>query len=142
MSSCAPGSGVRPPRLKENVLLTPRLLIAKFRSREGNRGVFFLISVSSFTDNPSSQTILSGHSRTRGYIDLGQLDSKVKSFRPLLIKRLPLPRSSVFNGRLIVGKQTRSVLPYELEIRGTIRGAMVSGNESGWKRLDLRRRQH
>lgn len=52
------GNGVRPPRLKENVLLTPRLLIAKFRSREGNRGVFFLISVSSFTDNPSSQTML------------------------------------------------------------------------------------
>lgn len=70
MSSCGPGNGVRPPRLKENVLLTPRRLIAKFRSLEGNRGVFFLISVSSFTDNPSSQTIVTESTRERAAVSI------------------------------------------------------------------------
>lgn len=49
--------GDAPPRNKELDLRGPRLLIAKFRSRDGNRGVFFFISVNSFTESPSSQTI-------------------------------------------------------------------------------------
>lgn len=50
--------GDAPPMIKEEDLQGPRLLIAKFRSREGNRGVFFFISVTSFTESPLSQTIL------------------------------------------------------------------------------------
>lgn len=49
--------GDAPPRIKEDDLRGPRLLIAKFRSRDGNRGVFFFISDSSFTESPSSHTM-------------------------------------------------------------------------------------
>lgn len=50
--------GDAPPMISEEDLRGPRLLIAKFRSREGNRGVFFFISVTSFTESSLSQTIL------------------------------------------------------------------------------------
>lgn len=57
------------PRPREKVLLTPRRLMAKFRSLEGNLGVFFLMSVSSLTDSPSSQTIVPSTRGNRGNND-------------------------------------------------------------------------
>lgn len=51
----ATGNGLARPNA--NGLRPPRLRIAKFRSLDGNRGVFFRISISSITDSPSSQTI-------------------------------------------------------------------------------------
>ena len=64
ISGGGPANGDALPRLRDAFIREPRLLIAKFRSREGNRGVFFLISVSSFTESPSSQTMVTyDHSR-------------------------------------------------------------------------------
>lgn len=45
------------PRIKEYDMRGLRLLIAKFRSRDGNRGVFSFISDSSLTKSPSFHTM-------------------------------------------------------------------------------------